>query len=409
LGSPVRRPATAGRLLRLLHLRGPMTRAAATAELGLTRAAVGEAAAELVSIGVLCADPPASSAGRGRPSPVLSFDRSGPVAVAVHLRARRLDVAVFGLGAVELTMHSYSLTDRDTEPEALLTALAGWIADAIDQVARPCAGIGVGLAGMAPSADGLVRSALHLGWGADVPVGAILAGRIGGGLPVRVENDSAMVALAEYRRGAGQGVHTLLVLACEHTGIGGALLGDGLPLPGTGHALEAGHVLINPNGLLCKCGQQGCLEVYADGRALLRAVGAADVEDPARVTRLLGAASAGDPVALASVTKTAAGLGIGLASLVNLLGPDRVVLTGLLGDMYGIAPDVVSARLSASLVAQTNRTELVVGQVERPVLVGAAELAFEELLRRPGLLPPGNPGSSRSSNRSTRSTPGEPG
>jgi predicted NBD/HSP70 family sugar kinase len=100
-----------------------------------------------------------------------------------------------------------------------------------------------------------VRSALHLGWDADVPLGAILAGRLGGELPVRVENDSAMVVLAEYHRGAGQRVHTLLILGCEHTGIG-------------------------------------------------------------------------------------------LAGLVNVLGPDRVVFTGLLGERYGIAPGAVSARLS---------------------------------------------------------------
>lgn len=381
MGSRARRPTATARLLTLLHLRGPQTRAAATAELGLTRTAVGDAVAELSGLGLLRTGmQPRKTCGppdRGRPSPLLSIGPGSPVVGSVHLRPRAVDIAVIELGGLLLVHHRH-LLPRNTEPERLMRTLAGWIQGALHELARPCIGVAVGLAGMVRTEDGLVRSSLHLGW-TDVPAGPMLAEGLPRGVPVRVENDSALVALAEYRRGAGRGAHILLALACDHFGIGGALLGDGLPLPGTGHALEAGHIVVNPDGRACPCGQHGCLELYADGRALLRAA-RLDVDDPVGV---VDAAERGDSAAVAAVATVGEQLGIGLATLVNVLGPDRVVLAGLLGRLYAFGPETVRARLATSHVARVDRPELVGGTVRHPVLVGAGELAFERLLRGP--------------------------
>ncbi|MDT7782675.1 MAG: hypothetical protein QOF58_1094 [Pseudonocardiales bacterium] len=351
-----------------------MSRSAATAELGLTRTAVGEAVASLAEQGLVRVDTAVvDTPARGRPSPMLHLDPSGPVVIAAHLRPDRVDVATLGLGGVPRAAFSRPLPRERTDPERIFAAIAGFVREAIDAADGACEGVGLGVAGMVGQ-DGEVHSALHLGW-SDVPAAALLENGLGLDLPVRIGNDSALAALAEYRRGAGRGARTLLVLGCDRVGIGGALLGDGLPLPGTGHALEAGHVIVDPRGARCACGQHGCLELYADGRALSRLGGGQDAEV------VLAAARGGDRVAVHAVEETTEQLGIGLASLVNVLGPDRVVLTGLLAELYGLAADRIDARLADSLVARAGRTEVMAGEVRDPVIVGAGELAFELLLR----------------------------
>lgn len=351
-----------------------MSRSAATAELGLTRTAVGEAVASLTAQGLVRADSAVvETAGRGRPSPMLHLDPAGPVVIAAHLRPARVDLATLGLGGALRATLSRPLPSGSQDPERIFGVIAAFVREAIDAAGSPCVGVGLGIAGMVGQ-HGLVHSALHLGW-SEVPAKALLEEGLGLDLPVCIGNDSALAALAEYRRGAGRRARTLLVLGCDQVGIGGALLGDGLPLPGMGHALEAGHVIIDPHGERCLCGQRGCLELYADGRALSRLAAGRAVDE------VLKAAADGDAEAMNAVVATTEQLGIGLASLVNVLGPDRVVLTGLLADLLALAPDPINARLADSLVARAGRTEVVAGNVATPVIIGAGELAFEALVR----------------------------
>ncbi|WP_156893214.1 ROK family transcriptional regulator [Actinokineospora enzanensis] len=361
------RPTAVARLLRLMHESGPMNRATATTRLGLTRTAVGEAAAWLTERGVLSTEqgPPA---GRGRPSPLLALAPRGPVVIAAHLRPRRVDIAVVGLGARVVSRTSHRV---GAAPQAALTDVATHIAAAVDATGRPCVGVAVGLAGMTRP-GGVVRNAVHFGWDR-VPAEQILREHLPPDLPVRLENDSGLTALAEYRRGAGRHPGTVLVLACEHTGIGGALITDGT----THHVLEAGHLSIDPHGLDCPCGQRGCLEMYADARAVLREAAATDLAD------VFARAELGDPRARYAVDTAADHLGSGLASLVNIVVPARVVLAGVLGDLHRLAAQRVHAHLARSVVARTDDTEVVAGAAADSVLVGAAELAFDPYLAHP--------------------------
>jgi predicted NBD/HSP70 family sugar kinase len=357
-----------------------MSRAAATARLGLTRTAVGDAVAWLTDAGILEVAPDATASGRGRPSPLLRPAGNGPVVVAAHLRPARADIAVAGLGASILVKKSHPI-GRRSSPGPVLKALAGWMLDTVTEIGRPCAGVAVGLAGMT-RAPGIVRNAVHFGWDG-VPAAALLSERLPDFPPVRVENDSALSALAEFRRGAGKGARTLLVLSCEHTGIGGALLGGALDRSGAGHALEAGHLSIDLAGVRCPCGQRGCLEMYADGRAILRAVKAPNPDDASLLPPVLAEAAAGIAPATAAVAAAAEHLGVGLSSLINVLSPDRVVLAGVLGDLLRTFGQRIREQIVKSVVARTDKTEIVLGQAGEPVLVGAAELAFEHFLADP--------------------------
>ncbi|MFB9932249.1 ROK family protein [Amycolatopsis halotolerans] len=380
--------SAAARLLNLVHLTGRVSRAEATAELALPRSTAGEAVSELVELGLIAQGPPARQAGapRGRPSPQLYPDPAGPVVVAARLDSSEAELAVVGLGGAIAQRRRIPLPAHGSDPRRTLSALAGWMREAAAGSGRPCAGAAVGLAGMVRATDGLVHSALHLDW-KSVPAAEILAAELPEIPRVEVGKDAAFAALAEHHRGSGRGARTLLMLTCDHIGIGGAVLHQGIPFTGAGNAVEAGHVVVDPMGTPCPCGMRGCLEVSADGRALLD--GTPDHPgDPADVADLLRRAAEGEPPAAVRVRAAAAKLGRALASLTNLFDPDRVALSGVLGEYLRIAPDRIQAELAASVVARTQSPVVAAGSVASPVLIGAAERAFGRLLAEPGLLAP---------------------
>jgi glucokinase len=171
---------------------------------------------------------------------------------------------------------------------------------------------------------------------------AALAGRID--LPLVVENDANAAAWAEYRFGAARD-EPVVVCVTLGTGIGGGLVVDGSIYRGAyGVACEYGHMTMVADGLLCACGNRGCLEMYASGRALAREARELVAESPVAGERMLAlaggrvaavdgpivtaAAAAGDPAALSICTTMGRWLGRGLANIAAVLDPSVFVIGG---------------------------------------------------------------------------------
>ncbi|MEZ4680666.1 MAG: ROK family protein [Caldilineaceae bacterium] len=191
------------------------------------------------------------------------------------------------------------------------------------------AALGVASGGqIEPSTGAVVHATDNIpGW-TGLPLGERLGAEFG--LPTVVENDANCFALAEAVLGAGQGYRHLLVVAVG-TGVGAGILIDGQLYSGwQGKAGEVGHLLIEPqNGRPCTCGQQGCLESYTATRIIVAASGYPTIH------ALAAAYRAG--AAIPAVAEAAGWLGIGLASLAHLLGPEAIVIggsVGLLGERY---------------------------------------------------------------------------
>jgi glucokinase len=159
------------------------------------------------------------------------------------------------------------------------------------------------------------------------------------GLPVRVDNDANVAALAEARLGEP---YPNMVLVTVGTGIGGGLVMDGRIYRGpTGLGAELGHIILNPDGPLCGCGIHGCFEAYASGTALTRMAREAAAADPeGRIARLgvedgevtghtvLKAVQEGDATAQDLFATLGRWLGVGIASLANIFEVDAVVVGG---------------------------------------------------------------------------------
>jgi glucokinase len=201
--------------------------------------------------------------------------------------------------------------------------------------------VGVGAAGWVANDNATVLFSPHLAW-RDQPLRAELTERIN--LPLVVENDANAAAWAEHRYGIAAG-EPVVVMVTLGTGIGGGLVIDGVVFRGAyGIACEYGHMTVVQDGRQCACGNRGCWEMYASGRALARDARSLATDSPmaaARMVELAGgsiegldgpvvsaAAAEGDQAALSICTEMGRWLGRGLASLAAVIDPSMFVIGG---------------------------------------------------------------------------------
>jgi glucokinase len=201
--------------------------------------------------------------------------------------------------------------------------------------------VGIGAAGWIADDRATVLFSPHLAWRHE-ELHAALADRIS--QPLVVENDANAAAWAEYRFGAARG-ERVVVCVTLGTGIGGGLVVDGEVYRGAyGVACEYGHMTMVPDGRQCACGNRGCLEMYASGRALARDARELVAASPvagARMLELAGgtlqgldgpvvtaAAAEGDSAALSICTSMGRWLGLGLANIAAVLDPSVFVIGG---------------------------------------------------------------------------------
>lgn len=383
------RPAM-GRALTLVHTGAATTRSELTSKLGLTRTGVGHLVGQLADRRLVAIETrPATKGATGRPSHRLAPHPDGPVAVAVQLHADTLSAAAVGLGGARQRVVEEPLPSP-AAPGPVLAQVAAVAARLVRSTSRRCVGVGVAL----PSAlgdDGSALAAHYLGWPTALPVRGLLAAELARHrlrLPVALGNDANLAAIAEHRHGAGRGARHLLYLMTGHRGIGGGLVVNGqLHTGSAGYALEVGHLTVNPGGRPCRCGNFGCLDVEADPSALLAAAGRdqpSGRHDLVAAARALVRAGAHDPVAAGAAATVVDRLATGLASLVNLFNPDRVVLGGLLADLLAEHQARLQRLLAErSFLDQAAAVALHPGQLPHATLLGAAELALQPLLDDP--------------------------
>jgi predicted NBD/HSP70 family sugar kinase len=379
-------------LLRLLHQSGALSRSEIGAALGMTRSTIGELVADLRARGLVEEGDPARLGAPGRPSLVARPNPEGAAVITAEIAVNSLSAAVVGLGGRILHLVRVPHQPRRLAADQTVEDVGALIAAAKAAIPSGCwvAGLGVAVAGVVSRADGLVHFAPNLGW-RDVPLGQRIAEQLGYSLPVVIANEADLGALAEHTWGAGVGVDHLIYVSSE-VGVGAGLIIDGRPLVGAaGCAGEVGHVQVNPVGVRCRCGAIGCWETEIGGPALLRRAGRTEkTYRPELVTRLLREAAWGDPVALGAVEDVGRWLGSGLAGLVNAFNPQRVVVGGLLGDMWPLVEQIVQAELRGRVMAPAlDVVDIRAAHLgaDGPLL-GAAELALARVLDEPTLVPP---------------------
>ncbi|MCR2809139.1 MULTISPECIES: ROK family glucokinase [unclassified Microbacterium] len=252
--------------------------------------------------------------------------------------------------------------------------------------------VGVAAAGFVDRDRASVIHAPNIAW-RNEPLKAVLEARID--LPVTIENDANAAGWAEFRFGAGRNVDNMVMLTMG-TGVGGAVVLDGaLFRGGHGIAAELGHTRFSRDGLLCGCGQQGCLEQYASGRALQReanaiadaggmGAGLAAVRagqgtlEGAAISRLV---MAGDPGAVEALRRVATALGEACGGFQAVLDPELFVIGGgvaQLGDQL-LTPVRIAYETSLPGYGDRPVAAFAIAQLGNDAgLIGAADLAIAD-------------------------------
>lgn len=382
-----------GTALTLIHTGQAPTRSALTAALGVTRATAGTVVAELRDLGLVQVDAGTQRGAQGRPSHRLVVVPDGPVALAAQVHPDGFAVALVGLGGQVVARTSWAAAVPG-DPAQALAPVAGAGAELLRRSGRRCVGAACAVPSAIAEPEGAAVSPLYLGWPTGAKIRDVFAGLLadrGAGVPARAVNDVNAVALAEHRHGAGRGADYLLVVAAEHRGVGGALVLHGALYTGsTGLSMEAGHVSVDPVGRPCPCGNRGCLNVETDAERFMAAAGrvprpGSPVLDQA--TAVLDAEYRSDPRVRAAAAAITARLGLGLAGLINVVNPDRVLLGGLHKHLLQAAPDQL--REAVALRSPWGRGAAVPIHpcaLDHGGLIGAAELAWQPVLDDPGLL-----------------------
>jgi glucokinase len=203
----------------------------------------------------------------------------------------------------------------------VVTRQLGEVAVEAIGAAGPVASIGIGVPGLYDPATGCTRFLVNVpGPWAGHPVASPVSEAAG--VPAFLINDARAFGLAELRLGAGRGASSMIGLTLG-TGVGGVVAVDGRVHQGhDGTAGELGHQTIDPDGPWCGCGNRGCVEAFARADQIAIACGTATAEEAVRAAR------AGEARALAGLRDIGRYLGIGIANMIVVLSPDRVVLGG---------------------------------------------------------------------------------
>ncbi len=372
-------------VLGLVHSRGAVSRAQLTRDLGLNRSTIAALVAELVQLALVVETDPEPTNQVGRPSLVIE-PSSRTVAICVNPELDAVTIGLVSLGGRVLRKVRYDNVRVPSAREVvnIVAAVVAGMRAELDSEFRTV-GIGVAIPGLVRGSDGLVDLAPHLDWQHE-PVAEML--REATGYPVWAANDATCGAIAESVFGVGRDVRDMIYLNGGASGIGGGVISDGALLSGAnGYAGELGHTLVNTNGVVCHCGAVGCLETEVSRAPLLAACGLTDADAERLEEVLIARFAQPDPPAelVALVQRQAGFLGIALRNAINVFNTRRIVLGGFLGSLHLVAPEqidavtrtgaMIGARDGVEIVRATRGSDL--------LLVGAAELAFAELLADP--------------------------
>ncbi len=341
-------------LIDALRTRGPLTRGELVEHTGLSRTTVSNLIGALIEEGLLDDEPNDAAAGGeprsgGRPSRRVRLDVSAGVAVSVDIGARHLAVAVGDLGHRVLARHWVPLEHGHGVEDGLATA-GRLVGESLAEAAVDrdlVIGAAVGLPAPITHPEGTVASSNILpGW-AGVRLAPELSERLG--MTAVVDNDANLGALAEAKWGAGAGGSQVAYIKAA-TGIGAGLIHDGRLFRGVaGTAGEIGHTTVAEDGPVCRCGSRGCLELYAGGSAILAALRESD-PGVDTVEQLVDLALEGDQPCRRVIADAGSHIGVAAANLINLMGPDRIVVGGELSRAGSILLDPLRVAADRSAV-----------------------------------------------------------
>lgn len=383
-------------LLKLIWESKGVSRAELARISGLARSTVSDIVSGLLLRGLIEESHLARSTG-GRPPIVLRFRDSRFRFIGVEMGASHLSALTADVHGKALTVF-HSTHDVQDDPHGALRVLMRLVARCI-HASEPAEVVGIGVAVPCPidPAHPDRLSARILPRWADISLAERLQDRFP--LPVFIDNDANLGALAERWWGAGRGVGDFAYVKVA-TGVGAGLIVDGEIYRGSGGiAGEIGHTAIEASGPPCRCGLNGCLEAMIGTQSLLRQLHQQLPQHPTsslaaiatpQLSDLIQAAREGDALACRLIHNAGNALGVAFANLLNIFNPSCIILGGSLsrvGDVF-LSP-IKKTILRRALWDSTTNAEVLISPLgEEAIAIGAATQVLSAALARPSLFPP---------------------
>jgi predicted NBD/HSP70 family sugar kinase len=381
------------RVVEVLRRRGTVSRADIARETGLSRTTVSSIVGAMQRDGLIteCESGPDGGPGSrtgegGRPPILLTFDPSAGALVGIDFGHDRVRVAVSDLSYGSVREEAIDV-DVDADATGALDSAAACVERLLADVGvqrERVFGVGVGLPGPIDRRSGLVRSDAILPAWVELEPAAELERRLG--LTVHLDNDANVGALGEAMFGAARG-RELAAYVRLAAGVGVGLIVDGRTFRGaSGTAGELGHVLVDPAGPICRCGNRGCLETFVSAPALcdqlVRSHGALTT------ARLLELAAGGDRGCRRVLHDAGRVVGRALADLCNTINPDAIVVGGELSGAGEVLLEPLRAAIwQHAIPAAAAGVIVTTGALgERAELLGALALAGQQSAS-PGFAP----------------------
>ena len=283
------------------------------------------------------------------------------------------------------------LSEASSGPEAILSKLESIVRDLQLKVKdRTLAAIGFGIPGAIHSIEGIVTQAPNFPALNGMPIGKLLSERIQ--KPCFIENDANAIAFGEMWVGAGRGYSHILCLILG-TGVGGGVIINGELLRGAdGMAGELGHVAVDMDGAQCNCGSFGCLETLASATGILRMYREQIAKHPESSLKsfsemtpalIFAEATKGDEFARSLFKQAGHGLGVGMASFVNIFNPEILIIGGGVAAAWEfLIPPAIETMKNRAFKAPAERVKIVRAEKENEAGIhGCAYLAWDELRR----------------------------
>jgi Transcriptional regulator/sugar kinase len=368
-------------ILHTIYSEGTISRAEVARITKLTPTTVSDLVQDLVNDKLVSEVGLGVSIG-GKPPTLIEVPSNARIAIGVDLSDHEIHGSLINLRGE--TIYSASLPGNLTGDAAVdqIKALIDQLIEKVDP--DVLLGIGLGSPGVVSTEDGVVRRAVKYQW-EEIPLKAILQKKYR--VPVMIANDSQVAALAEYIYGVELNEKNLVLLKVGE-GISAGLIINGKIFFGDGNgAGEIGHISVEPNGILCRCGHLGCLETVSSLRALAQMSREAfpntdGLSNESVLDMLVKGLEAKNPQSQRIVNRSGEYLGLAVANVVGLLNIHKIVLAGevsALGD--ALTNSIVSSMQEKALDALAQQTQIFVSKLGNEIVqIGAAALVQQSTL-----------------------------
>ncbi|HWI61821.1 MAG TPA: ROK family transcriptional regulator [Symbiobacteriaceae bacterium] len=386
------------RVLRLIRAQGPISRADAAEQTGLTRPTISAVVSELLEEGWVEEMGTGESSG-GRPPILLRFNPRARYVVGAELSAGHARAVLSDLSGhvVRRVKHRVETTDPMRELARVEAAIRELLLD-LPPSPRPVpvAGVGLGITGMVDRKSGIWHYSPHFDV-KDMPVVQMLEERLV--LPCWIENDARAMAWGEHSFGAARGIENFAYIRVGVSIGAGLIIGGELYGGANEGAGEIGHMIVDNDGPRCRCGSYGCLETVASATAIARrAVRRLAQGQPSRIvemvegdldriigTTVIEAANEGDELARDTLAEAGRYLGLAIGNLINLLNPSMIVVGGGTASAGNLLLQPLrEAAMARALPALREKIQISLTPLgEDSAPLGGAALVIEELFRVP--------------------------